>query len=471
MKKFNLLYFIPVLAITNLIAQTPNNSEILTQDLADLSTKKHNDIFFNPKNAKLPFNKMFGDLNDQQIDDFIIGRSFFSIPWVEAPSATTARDGLGPLFNANTCASCHVSKNDHPMNEQDPIHRSNIAKLSMPYKYISTEAISKNNLIPPQGDPHYGLQISINGTSDVPKEAEVKVKFNYSYYTFHDGQKIKLRTIEPILLEKNYGELDPKTSMGIRITPVLVGIGLVDRIKDEDILAGADPDDNNNDGISGKANFVLNPQTKKIELGRFGYKASQSSSLMQSADAAFNDMGLTSAYFPQENCSSVQTECINAPRGRTTYQSIFDLTDQRLKGIAFYINHQKAPYYSPDYFQANGFKIFNSIGCSQCHKVEFTTTDNIKFNPFSDFLLHDMGENLADKREEFLASGSEFRTIPLWGMGAKLKANIPLLHDGRATSIIEAILWHGGEAEAAATKFKHLSEKTRNELITFIENL
>jgi len=394
--------------------------------------------------------KPIDGLNDEQYDKFILGRSFFKIPWVEAPSATTARDGLGPLYNANTCASCH------PSNGRGTLYNKN--------------GSFARSLIPkPSYDPIYGSQIAINGIHGVKYEAKTDIKFEKIKVMFPDGEIDTL--LKPIYALKNlqYGPLDKKTVLSFRLAPSLNGIGLISQISDEDILKNEDPNDKDGDGISGRANFVYSPITKKQELGRFSWKANISTLKHQTADAANNDMGLTTSYYQDETCTKFQEECNKAPKARDA----IDLTNQRLESITFYLEKRKT--YSQKLNKSNkGYEIFKKIGCVNCHIDSFETKNGIKFAPFTDILLHDMGEGLADGKTEGKANGKEWRTAPLWGLSLHEKINNKkprLLHDGRARTFQEAILWHGGEAKKVKETYMNLKKEDRRKLLEFLKEV
>ncbi len=426
----------------------------------DISSKKDKSLLLKP----------ISNLSDEQYDMFILGRSFFTIPWVEAPSATTARDGLGPLFNANTCASCHnANGRGNLYNKDKEFSRSLIAKLSIKNNNsdFHKEILKTNAFIK---EPTYGNQIAINANHGVKFEAKPDISFKEIEVKFPDGEIQTLLKPNYALKDLQYGKLHKDTILTFRLAPSLNGLGLISDIKDEDILKNQDEFDSNNDGISGKANFVYSNITKKIELGRYSWKASISTLKEQSADAAFNDMGLTTSIFPNDNCTKEQEACLKAPKPRDA----IDLTDLRLEAITFYLKNRKSYSAKKDKDYKEGLEIFKSLDCAKCHIDSFTTKNGVKIAPFTDLLLHDMGEQLADGRSEFKANGNEFRTAPLWGLSLHEKINKKkprLLHDGRARTFQEAILWHGGEAEASKNKYMNLDKKSREKLIKFLNEV
>ncbi len=415
------------------------------------------DSFLNP----------LSNLNNEELDQFILGKSFFRIPWVEAPSATSARDGLGPLFNANTCLSCHKKNGRGKVFQSDNVvSRSNIFKLSIPNNKSLEHIIQiqSNGIIE---EPNYGSQININAATGVEFEGKPNIDYQYIPFTYPDGNEVTLRKPFLKLTHLNYGELNPNTFISSRIASPLIGLGLIEQISDAQILENEDIDDINGDGISGKANRVWSRQTNKFEIGKYTWKASSPSIKHQVANAALNDMGLTNPIYPLENCTQRQDNCLNAPKGKGD----FDLTPERLDAMSFYLTHLKIPSsVSADKF---GAKLFDSIGCSGCHKASYEINEQ-RIYPYSDFLLHDMGSDLSDKREEFSAKGSEWRTAPLWftlNTSVILGEDKNFLHDGRARTIEEAILWHGGEAKKSKELFINLSHDNRLKIINFVNQI
>ena len=408
-------------------------------------------------------------LTNEEYDKFILGRSFFVIPWVEAPSATTARDGLGPLFNANSCISCHPSNGRGTLISNGVPSRSLVVRLSID----SNGSSEHQNLLKYKGfvpEPVYGNQLAINGIFGVDFEGKVKISFEEKEVVFPDGEKQVLLKPKYELENLNYGTLHKDSNISYRIAPSLNGIGLIESIPNELILANEDVDDKNGDGISGRANFVYSNITKKVELGKYTWKASTAFLKEQIAGAAVNDMGLTTTIFQDDNCTKSQKECNNAPKPRDE----IDLPNNRLDAISFYLKNIKTyvPKETKEYKE--GLELFESISCSKCHTSSFETKKGFKIAPFSDFLLHDMGEDLADGRVEFMANKNEWRTAPLWGLALHEKINKEkpsLLHDGRAKSFQEAILWHGGEAQKSKENFMNLPKEKREQLIRFLEEL
>ncbi len=413
------------------------------------------------------FTQVQPDLSNDKLDKFILGKSFFRIPWVEAPSSTTARDGLGPLFSANTCVSCHVKNGRGKVfGVNNIVDKSYVIRLSIPSNGTNEHQgmIAKLGSIP---EPNYGVQISINGVPGVPFEAKSLVHYSTKNIHYSDSTIIILQQPIVELKKLGYGNLLSNTIISARIAPALVGLGLLEQITDEQILANEDINDANHDGISGKANRVWSEQTKKIEIGRYAWKASTPTVKYQSANAAINDMGLTNPIYEHQSCTSMQVECINSSKDGEKHE----LTAHRLNAISYYLTHLKLPKSIISQYQ--GQKLFFEIGCSQCHIPSYLLP-NITIYPYSDFLLHDMGKDLADGRSEFDALGNEWRTPPLWRLGRVsliLKDNKNFLHDGRAHNLEQAIIWHGGEAEKSKTLFMNLPVSSRGKILQFLNEI
>ncbi len=417
--------------------------------------------FLNATDLQTPISS----LNDSQIDTFVLGKSFFRVPWVEAPSATTARDGLGPLFSSNTCISCHPKNGKGSVyNNKGHIDRSLVTRLSIK---SSKRVDRKIGFIP---EPTYGSQLSINSVHGVPYEGKPTRSYINKTVLLSENRKITLR--KPIygITNLGYGALSKDAILSQRVPPALIGLGLLEQISDSQLLDSEDIEDKDGDGISGKANRVYSPETSAIEIGRYNWKANASKVKHQVAGAMSSDMGLTSPLYPIENCTYNQKECLSSPKGRDT----FDVPMKRLDAVSFYLKHLKVPTVVQDKHYKDGLKIFKQIACASCHIPTFTLDSGKIIHPFSDLLLHDMGRDLADGRVEFQATGSEFRTPPLWGISIYkqiLKDRVNFLHDGRARTIEEAILWHSGEAKQAKESFIKLPQQKQNVLIDFLERL
>ena len=250
---------------------------------------------------------------------------------------------------------------------------------------------------------------------------------------------------------------------------------MLEAVPDATILALADETDQNSDGISGKANLVWDVQKNGLSLGRFGWKANQPTLLQQVASAYNDDMGVTTSLLPRENSN-----------GQLQHDGRNDdpeLSNEILEAVTFYVQTLAVPARRDldDPIVQRGEELFEVAGCSGCHIPTLRTgvlpdvpaVSNQTIHPYTDLLLHDMGPGLADNRPDFRASGSEWRTPPLWGIGLikTVNGHTNLLHDGRARGILEAILWHGGEADASREAVQQMSTSERDALIAFLESL
>ena len=447
---------------------------LVFSSFANSETNNINADEFTNANGVKPFSHPI-KMADLEFDQYILGRSFFTIPWVEAPSATTARDGLGPHFSSNTCVSCHndngsaltISDTNQPL-------RTLVFKLTQPSKHSSRWLV--DNIDTPMHDnvpdPVYGAQVSIRGNGKVKPEAQTRLKIESIPFTYPDGQSLTLTKFLPYLDKLAYGALAKETVISLRQPPILAGLRLIEQVSNEDILAWEDPFDDNADGISGRANWLNSPQHDEKILGRLNWKASAANIVAQTANAAAHDLGLSNPFFPEELCQPAQTDCLAAPRGDNTRLGSLDLPMLRLQAIASFIRDHKAPTTVALNTEARqGKQLFEDVGCTSCHRTTLTTREGVEFHPYSDLLLHDMGDALKDGRPEFLATEREYRTAPLWGIGARVRAQHRFLHDARAKTPQEAILWHGGEAEMAKSKFTKLDQAERLALLHFLEQL
>ncbi len=410
-------------------------------------------------------------------DNFFIGNAFFRQPWVSAPASTTARDGLGPLFNTNSCQGCHIKDGrGHPPINNEKTFLSTLVRISIPATTEAhKEAIKKSGVIP---EPTYGDQIQPKATHNITGEGQPQLSYKTIKGKFADGTPYSL--IQPSLhiTELGYGDLHPDTLTSVRVAPAMIGLGLLDAIKESDLLKNADPEDANQDGISGRPNRVWDKQKQQFSIGRYGWKAGQPTVAQQSMGAFQGDIGITSHLFPQQNCTDKQAQCKNAPHGGQP-----EISDEIMEKVTFYSSTLAVPARrnkkNPEVLA--GEKLFAQANCSACHTPQYTTGEHSSIpelshqtiTPYTDLLLHDMGEGLADHRPEFLANGKEWRTPPLWGIGLVKKVNnhTRFLHDGRARNLMESILWHGGEASASKEKVLNMSKQERDALISFLNSL
>ncbi|WP_444995563.1 di-heme oxidoreductase family protein [Aliikangiella sp. IMCC44359] len=428
------------------------------------------------------------ELDLKQQMPFWVGLSFFRDPWVVAPASTTARDGLGPLFNARSCITCHVNGGRGAL----PAENSS-APVALIFKLGSEKGHPQlGNL----GDPIYGHQLQVRSInrninkglaplnpvdlSLLAAEGGVRRSCKEILGQFADGETYRLCQPHYEVVNLSYGQLAKPNVLSPRLAPPLLGLGLLEKIPQAAILKNEDVDDSDNNSISGKANWVWDRTQNKKRLGRFGFKAAQPSVEQQSAAAFNNDMGITSAIYPKEECTSVQVGCLIQKR-REGLKHKLDIETSLLQQVVFFTANLAVPKVRN--FNASLYKqgreVFYEFNCHDCHQPSFKIASTKKDSeehiiwPYSDLLLHDMGEGLQDQQAEFLADGREWRTPPLWGLGLQkqVTGENAFLHDGRARSLLEAVLWHGGEAKASQQQLLMSNKSQREALLFFLNSI
>ena len=432
----------------------------------ELSGGQLNTVFNSSEDA---FGFASTSLTFEEQSDFGIGNSFFRQSWISAPSSTTARDGLGPFFNAVACASCHFKDG----RGRTPAFDGETARgLLLRLSTTGFDAFGNAN-----PDPIYGHQLQDNAILGQTEKGKFTITYQDITETYTDGTVVVLK--KPIYTIRNlgYGSLAATTTISPRIANQIIGLGLLESIDLSTILAFADANDSNADGISGRPNYVYDYASNAQKLGRFGWKANQPSIRQQVAAAFGGDMGITTTLFPNENCPP-GVDCSLIPNGGSP-----EISDLNLSKVSLYSSTLAVPARRNFNEQnvLNGKQTFETIGCTDCHKSKMITGNthpvmslrNQTIRPYTDLLLHDMGNELADGTPDFLATGTEWRTPPLWGLGLiqTVNGHNNLLHDGRAKTIEEAILWHGGEGQFAKSKYKQLTAQKRAELIAFLNSL
>ncbi|MFT2111398.1 di-heme oxidoredictase family protein [Marinomonas sp. 2405UD68-3] len=447
----------------------------------------------------------------------VLGQAIFEKLWVSSPSSTLASDGLGPLFNARSCLSCHLQQSGGRRPEHGESTADTTAfllRLGLTHPTDTPEQFKPNSMsvLP---DSTYGHQLQTKSVHAITVEPSFIIQYSNKALALDDGtvvtlqaphfyvesthdtathsQKTKDTEQEPLPQGRsirnktieNSQYFDSNTRFSARLAPHLTGMGLIDALPESAILANADPDDANNDGISGKANIVWDRSSDTWQVGRFGYKATQPT-LDQQNQSAFNgDIGLSTPLFSASSgdCTTRQERCLHAPNGNSAHLDNLEINQQQLNWVNIYlgtlpvarINNIKSPQFK------RGRQQFIDLNCLSCHVPKFTTTqsrlsatlENRVIFPFSDFLLHDMGDALASEFNEYNATPNEWRTAPLWGISERLKQNPNggFLHDGRARNVNEAILWHGGEAAASQAAYRMLNTNSRRDLLYFLESL
>ena len=419
------------------------------------------------------------NLEEHMRINFLVGNALFERMWEDSSiSKNIAKDGLGPFFSARSCESCHINdgRGHIPLTNKED-------KISVVIQ-ISQNIEQSNDYIKNIEDDTYGGQISEFAVKDVLKEADIIIDYKYSLEMYEDGRVVELR--RPIIKidNLNYGDFNESTTFSARIAQPMIGLGLIEHISDQSLLMNEDINDTNNDGVSGKANKVWDIENEKLAIGRFGWKAAQPSVYQQTADAFYHDMGLSNKLYSNPfNCTSKQVECAKAISGNSEEYDDLEVSNDQLDLVTFYSSQLGVPARRSINAEnvKKGKEIFFALNCNSCHVESFTTGDsgshanlnNQIIYPYSDFLLHDMGESLSDGVSEFFAQGSEWRTPPLWGIGLTsiVSDEYGYLHDGRARTIEEAILWHGGEANEIIQNYKKLKKYEVNQLLSFINSL
>ena len=408
------------------------------------------------------FEQPSSNLNTAELLQHNTGDAHFSANFVTSPAIRN--QGLGPIFNHISCVVCHPKNGKSPQPFSGDDLKGLLFRISIPGADIHGG---------PENAPGFGTQLQNKANVGKQAEASVQISFTETSYAFEDGTNYSLRKPSYTLINP-YIALPANILVSPRLGQQVIGLGLLEAINERDLLAHEDISDANGDGISGKANKVWNPVSNKIEVGRFGWKAGNPTLLLQAAGALNQDIGVTSHIFPSENSF-----------GQTQYDGLNDepeVDSQQLADLVLYTQTLAVPkrrdFNNSDVL--SGKQLFFKIGCDKCHTQKYITgagvtpsVSNQTIYPYTDLLLHDMGPELADNRPDFLASGSEWRTPPLWGIGLTplVNGHSNLLHDGRARNILEAIMWHGGEAESQKIQVTNLSKKERDQLVLFVGSL
>ena len=405
--------------------------------------------------------------------EHVVGNSFFTRNWVVASGSPKARDGLGPLFNASSCSACHVrdGRGKTPTGIGTEQATSLLFRLSLPGSGTNGAPLSH---------PRLGSQLATRAIPGLEPEGQMSITYEHVIGHFGDHSRFELRKPTYRLeLSDSYATETNNILIGPRLAPPVFGLGLLEAIPEASIKQHADPEDQNKDGISGRINLVWNQERQQTQLGRFGWKANQATLRQQIAAAFLNDIGITSSVFPNEAFTEGQlVELLEQPNGGTP-----EISDRIFQRVLRY-QQTLAPPARRGWNQARvqqGERLFHSARCDLCHLPEIKTGKHPELEelshqlirPFTDLLLHDLGPALADGRPDFLASASEWRTPPLWGIGltAAVNRNQFYLHDGRARTLSEAILWHGGEAAYSRDVYKNASKGDRESLIAFLKSL
>ena len=430
------------------------------------------------------FSQHSANLSFEQELEFKLGNGLFKKIWVFSPASTLASDGLGPLYNARSCQRCHI-KDGRGQVPEDPAYRSAsmFMRISIPGT-VPENLQAVTDYIGTAPDPTYGTQLQDFSRPGVAAEYRFRVSYQPVPVTLSGAEPAMLRAPSYHAAELGYGPLHPDAMLSPRIAPPMIGLGLLEAISTKDILDYADPTDADGDGISGRANLTWSPEYDQIMLGRFGHKAGMATVHQQSAAAFSSDIGISTPLLPAPagDCTAAQPDCLAAPHGDGDIRGT-EIDQANMDLVTFYSRNLAVPARrdSANPQVLRGKELFYSSGCTSCHRPKFVTqrlADRPENSfqliwPYSDLLLHDMGPGLADNRPEGRATGQEWRTPPLWGIGLtkQVNPNATYLHDGRARTLLEAVLWHGGEAQAARDKVVTLSPADRSALFRFLESL
>jgi CxxC motif-containing protein (DUF1111 family) len=415
--------------------------------------------------------------------DFKVGNGIFRKLWVTAPASTRVSDGLGPLFNARACQSCHLKdgRGHPPTGPEDPAVGM-FLRLSVPAgeEDLPAALAAVEGYLATLPEPTYGEQLQNFGVPGLKAEGRMAIEYEDAPVPLAGGEVVTLRRPSYAAADLAYGAIDPAVMLSPRVAPQMIGLGLIEAVPEAEIVALADPEDADGDGISGRASRAWSAAEERMMLGRFGWKAGAPTIRDQAAAAFSGDMGISTTVVPWGwgECTEAQALCRAQPDGGAP-----EADEQVMDLVTFYSRNLAVPARRDpgDPEVLAGKRVFYEAGCAGCHRPKFVT-DRLEDQPeqsfqliwpYSDLLLHDMGEGLADHRPEGVATGTEWRTAPLWGIGLTetVTGQASYLHDGRARTLMEAVLWHGGEAQAARDRVVALPKAEREALVRFLGSL
>ena len=433
----------------------------------------------NKNTGKDAFSQPSANMSFEQKLEFQLGNALFEKLWVFSPSSTKASDGLGPLYNARACQSCHIRDGRGAAPKTGVDRGSLLFKIGVPQ--VTEDPTASPTYAP---DPVYGGQLQDRSLPGLPPEGQINIGWQPQPVTLDDGTVVTLREPDHQVRDLGWGPMSNGARLSPRIAPQMIGLGLIEAIPADQILSAADPDDRNGDGISGRANLAWSDTFRRNMLGRFGLKAASPTIRDQSAAAFSSDIGISSPTrrAPWGDCTTAQRDCRAAPHGDGDIRDT-EIDDAGLELVTFYSRNLAVPARrdvdAPQVVR--GKEVFHQSGCALCHRSKFVThtlpdQPEQSFQliwPYSDFLLHDMGDGLTDGVPDGEASGREWRTPPLWGIGLTqaVSPDAGFLHDGRARTMLEAILWHGGEATPARDTVISLPTSDRKALLRFLSSL
>jgi CxxC motif-containing protein (DUF1111 family) len=368
--------------------------------------------------------------------DAAIGEKLFERNWGPAPSSTTSDDGLGPLYNATSCAACHGARAG-----SDSVPPGTVIRLGN----------AKGG-----GDPVYGAQLQPRAVPGQMPEGMPDIAWR---------PQATLRVPAISISHPAYGPFASTTRMGLRRAPPLSGVGALAAVPAAEIIARAEVERETGDGVAGRVAWIDRGGTRV--LGRFGWKATEPDLAAQTSLALSRDIGLSTRAHdePWGDCTPAEKACRAGPHGAAP--GAVEVPDSLVRLIVAYLAARPAPDFS--HADAAGSVIFARIGCAECHGV-LHRADGALVPAYTDLLLHAMGPGLDDGIADGAAKPGEWRTAPLWNVAASLKTG-GLLHDGRARGVAEAIAWHDGEAAKARAHFRALSASDAAALVAFVGGL
>ncbi len=417
--------------------------------------------------TKLAYAQQAANLTGEHASSFAFGHSIFDRNWVTAPATTEDMDGLGPRFNQRSCSACHSHDGRSPPFDKAGAQLGMLFRLSVP---------GQDEHGGPLGDPTYGGQLRTSAILGIAREGVPHTTYVEKAGTYGDGTPFSLQVPLHTIDTWNFGPPSAALMLSPRVAPFTIGLGLLEAITEADLLANVRTGDP--DGVKGRPNHVWDGAAKRTTVGRFGWKANVPTVLDQTAGAFLGDIGITSSLNPGETCTGPMTACLAATSGGTP-----EIDDTRLAAISLYMRALGVPARRAvdDPTALRGEALFGSFGCASCHTATFQTGAYPELpelayqtiHPYTDLLLHDMGPDLDDHRPDFEASGAEWRTPPLWGIGLLQNVNGHelLMHDARARGFAEAVLWHGGEGLAARERFRNAPSADRDALLAFLRSL
>ena len=409
------------------------------------------------------FGARFSTLSSYEDYLHSLGDAHFNSVFVSAPAPINP--GLGPLFNNVSCVSCHANdgRGKPPLAGQEM--ESMLIRMSVP---------GSDDFGGPMPAKGFGGQLQTLAIAGAMPEAKVDVQYVENLKQFLDGEKYS-QWKPSYRFYNSYVEMPANYMYSPRVAPPVFGLGLLEAISESSILSKADEFDADGDGISGRPNYVWDFKENKLAIGRFGWKANNPNLLQQTAGAYNQDMGITSFMFNQESSFGQSQYIPNNDKS--------EVADSVVHAVAFYMQSLSVPARRRvnDPQVLRGEQLFNEAMCGKCHVSTYKTATNILFpsvsnqliHPYTDLLLHDLGDDLGDGRPDYKATGNEWRTAPLWGLGLTKVVNghNNFLHDGRARNIVEAIMWHGGEAAKSRGIVEKMNKADRTALLSFLNSL